>query len=700
MKNALVQPKLNISQKCFIALSGLCLFALLGWGLITYNVYLTYIQSAKISKVNHITDLLISFGENIQSERGYLNTALNLDYPITSERESNIASLQLKANKNIEKFIAELTPQIKMEKKENLTDFLKSVEEFQSLRENALAAAKLPKAQRAQDVAKKWYADVTRIIMSTENLWGAFGRDISLEDGRIGDLIDLKQAGFDLREDSGRERAILETAIATNQPLTQTQLQEIAGYEAKIELNWAHVNTISTTFNDYFAEVVGKAKKLHFEDYNAVRLGVIKSSAEGKPYFLNVAGWRQVSDPAMASLLAIKTAAVDETEIIASARLNNSYMRLIQLSAIMVIGTFMVSFLIVFVQKSISNVLINLTSTIKNLAQNNTDIKIPYTEKNDEFGEIARSVKIFQQNMIDNLRMVDEKQSGIKAREIRQSKIESYISLFETEIQQIFDVMISSINSVEQATKILNSAANQTVHGVNEAEQASSLAATQINAMAKTIERLTFSMNDLGARVLSTTNVISDAATSANAADEETKALTQSVEKIGHIIGLITDIANQTDLLALNATIEAARAGDAGRGFAVVASEVKNLATQTTRGTGDIFSQISAIQGAVKNTVMSVIQIGEKLTNLNIAGTTIAAALEEQSSATHEIAKNIIKTSGHSSDAMTSISKVSDAAFETHSAVEDTKKASIKLISETAMMQNMVSDFLALVRAA
>ena len=344
--------------------------------------------------------------------------------------------------------------------------------------------------------------------------------------------------------------------------------------------------------------------------------------------------------------------------------------------------------------------MLNLTSAIKKLADNNTNINVPYTEKNNEFGEIARSVKIFKQNMIDNLQLENEKQSGIQAREKRQSKIEAYITMFETKIQQIFDVMIASINSVESATRTLNFAANNTVHGANEAEQASSLAAVQISTMSKTIERLTLSMHDLSYRVLSTTNVISDATSSANDADEEAKALTISAEKIGQIIELITDIAIKTDLLALNATIEAARAGDAGRGFAIVASEVKNLATQTTRGTDDIFSQVSAMQGAAKNAAISVNHIGEKLNNLNIAGTTIAAALEEQANATQEIVKNISKTSDYSTEAMANITKVSNAAFETHNAVDDTKKASAKLISETAMMKNAVSDFLALVRAA
>ena len=84
------------------------------------------------------------------------------------------------------------------------------------------------------------------------------------------------------------------------------------------------------------------------------------------------------------------------------------------------------------------------------------------------------------------------------------------------------------------------------------------------------------------------------------------RALAESAEKIGDVVGLITDIASQTNLLALNATIEAAHAGDAGKGFAVVASEVKNLANQTGKATEEIDAQITQIQAATKEAVEAI----------------------------------------------------------------------------------------------
>lgn len=117
--------------------------------------------------------------------------------------------------------------------------------------------------------------------------------------------------------------------------------------------------------------------------------------------------------------------------------------------------------------------------------------------------------------------------------------------------------------------------------------------------------------------------------------------LQKSSEEIGDFLRLITGIAEQTKMLALNATIEAARAGAAGRGFAVVADEVKQLAGATSASITDIESRIAAIQRSAAEGVTTLASITSLVDKINESQDTVAAAIEEQSAVTSEIAQAI-----------------------------------------------------------
>jgi methyl-accepting chemotaxis protein len=213
---------------------------------------------------------------------------------------------------------------------------------------------------------------------------------------------------------------------------------------------------------------------------------------------------------------------------------------------------------------------------------------------------------------------------------------------------------------------------------VSAASAATQTSAT-VHAVAAGAEELAGSVQEISRQVTAAMNMSVNAVSQASEADRIVNGLAEAAQKIGEITALISGIAAQTNLLALNATIEAARAGDAGRGFAVVANEVKALADQTGRATSEIATQISGVQHSTRGAVSAIGSIAETIQNLNEISSGIAAAVEQQTAVTREIAENMhVASTGveQISQNITSISAATNQVAASAKTVREISRAS------------------------
>ena len=204
-------------------------------------------------------------------------------------------------------------------------------------------------------------------------------------------------------------------------------------------------------------------------------------------------------------------------------------------------------------------------------------------------------------------------------------------------------------------TSVNMSANMTTVSDSAEQSQAS------IDSIAVAIEEMTATVGEIAQNTEKARTITSEAVTGVQNASDKIDSLSKASEEITSVIETIVEIAEQTKLLALNATIEAARAGEAGKGFAVVASEVKELAKQTNDATSDIKSKIEAMHSSSDSTIVEIRKISDVINDVTDIVSTIAAAVEEQSVTSQDIAQNVSSAATQTKEVTGNVVEAADA---------------------------------------
>ncbi len=367
---------------------------------------------------------------------------------------------------------------------------------------------------------------------------------------------------------------------------------------------------------------------------------------------------------------------------------------------VLVVGLVMAAVLsMVIGGRMIAQPITRMTASMRDLANGNTAVRIEGADRKDEIGGMARAVEVFKENMIKNNEMEDEKRRELVKKEARAQEVANAIREFEAHIGEVSSNIEAASTELGASAQSMSAIAESTSEQAGAVAAASTQASSNVSTVAASTEELLASIAEISRQVAHSTEVTQRAVEEAERTDAKINGLAEAAQRVGEVIGLISDIAAQTNLLALNATIEAARAGEAGKGFAVVASEVKNLAAQTAKATEEITQQISGIQTATKESVEAIKLISETIGKIDGVSSTIAAAIEEQSAATQEISRNVQATAHGTQEVSNSIVSVNEAALETGHTAGRVLQASGDLAVQTSQLRMHVDSFLVKVRA-
>ena len=330
---------------------------------------------------------------------------------------------------------------------------------------------------------------------------------------------------------------------------------------------------------------------------------------------------------------------VDVEEVEAATDVGASHARV---TTVLIVGGIVCLLVIIFFPGLITNPLRELLQRIRDIADGEGDLtQRVVVHSNDELGQLSRAVNAFLEQLQMLIRQVAESTLQVASAAEEMSAIASGQEKLVNEQYMAVDQVSTAATEMSAAIHEVADNAHSTADAAREADRQGHAAADVVSATMSDLRRL-------AADVEEAAGVINN--------------LEQDTDKIGGVLSVIEGIAEQTNLLALNAAIEAARAGEQGRGFAVVADEVRALAARTQDSTRDIQQMIQKLQSGTGQAV-AVMQRGAELAGQSVekAGATetslnetsasvmrindmaaqIAAACEEQSQTTEDIARNI-----------------------------------------------------------
>lgn len=348
-----------------------------------------------------------------------------------------------------------------------------------------------------------------------------------------------------------------------------------------------------------------------------------------------------------------------------------------------------------FAIRSIFKPISNTMQAMHRIASNDTSIVVPYINREDEMGEMARSVQIFKENAIQVKQLTEEQQVKDKmATEERKRTRLELADNFEANVKGVVDMVASASTEMEATSKSVAKIAESSKMKLAALSKQIDGTSNNVQMVSGATSELSSAINEISSQISRATSITSSAVSDAERADTTAQGLSSASQKIGEVVEMINSIASQINLLALNATIEAARAGEAGKGFAVVASEVKNLAGQTTRATEEISQYINAIQTSTSETVGAIKNISGKIYEINSISNTIAAAVEEQGATTKDIAGNVKQAADSSEMVIRNATDVSKAAQETGDSAAQMTAASSELSKQSEKLRSEVAKFL------
>lgn len=522
------------------------------------------------------------------------------------------------------------------------------------------------------------------------------------QDPAVDQMMEVKALAWLARDRAGEGSLLISKGLAAGKvaPDVRSKYDTFMGGASAA---WSAIEGILATITvpPKFHAMIADAKRVFFApDYAATRDRLLTALITGERPEMTADQWSPYTVPKLGAMQQVASGALEQATAQAHDARSEAFGWLITNAALLLLTLVAAAAGAIAIDRKVTGPLHVLRTAMLGLASGDLAVEAPYADRRDEIGALASALDTFRTQARDKLALEAETEKRRAAELAQQAVIAENIGSFRTEATTSLLAFADASSRMSGAADRMAASSVQTARIVAEAVVASDDASSDVAGIAAAAEELSASINEITRQVERASGITDRAVAETAQTDSTVRGLVEAAEKIGAVVHLIDTIASQTNLLALNATIEAARAGEAGKGFAVVASEVKSLATQTSRATGEIASQIAAVKEVTNASAVAIKRIGETIGEVREVAASIAAGVEQQGVATGEIARGAQQASARTRNASAAVQELTKEVATADEMAKTVSQSAEGLQSEAGGLRQRVGAFLDAVKVA
>jgi len=371
-------------------------------------------QARRIPAVVGISNDLSAAIQDLRLERGAVTHALDIEMSAKDAGRSEITKDRARADKSLDSALTKLAAIDLLVSQPIISEINTSRKLFIALRHATDTALEQPDTQRSAELSANWITINDRLVRAIDTLANRLDREFNEGDPFIAKLMEMKRLAGSMRSDAGKERLLIVQALVAGVRLSALQRQQFDLLRGRIDGKWEVIKGESRQFATPAGlnAALAAVDKLYFAEFRLKRDAVVKELAAGQPTSISADEWRPLTAAAQQSVVAVADVALNlagdyarEQAKVAMQGFYGAGLVVFLFSGIGILAA-------LYVTRAVVRPIGRISEAMRVVAEGNLSRSIPFQDRKDEIGYLARALCIFRDNAVEEQRLRVAKESA------------------------------------------------------------------------------------------------------------------------------------------------------------------------------------------------------------------------------------------------------------------------------------------------